>query len=219
MHVCLAFALLLLCWQTLASAGRSPIWPQPSNIHLGEQVLWVDRAMTATFYCGGKNAEALFSVPSPGTIPHYYDLLKQTVVSGSTMLRKRLPARTESSEDPQSKGQIPEQDILRQAVRQTLADIHSSSFVPWSFHKRHSKFEPEANSTHARLASLTIKHKICPVRLVDPMTFHGGREAYSLTLRDGSALIESSSSVGTLRALGQSRHYQVWMMCGSVHNR
>ena len=127
MHVCLAFALLLLCWQTLASAGRSPIWPQPSNIHLGEQVLWVDRAMTATFYCGGKNAEALFSVPSPGTIPHYYDLLKQTVVSGSTMLRKRLPARTESSEDPQSKGQIPEQDILRQAVRQTLADIHSSS--------------------------------------------------------------------------------------------
>ena len=205
MHICHAFALLLLCWLTLVSAGRSPLWPQPSNLKLGEELLWVDRAMSATLYCGGDDTKSVFFVPSPGTIPHYYGLLRQTVIDSSTKVRRILQAHSEESVDISAAAQIPEQDILRQAVRQTLTEVHGSSFVPWKFHKRHSNFEPSGNNSGLeRLTSLTIKQWYCPTRLVDPKTFHGRHEAYGLTVQNGSALIESTSSVGTLRALGES---------------
>ena len=197
-------ALSLLCWQGLASAGRSPIWPQPSNLKLGEQLLWVDRGMTASLYCGGDDTKALMFVPSPGTIPHYYGLLRQTVIDGSTRVRGMLQAHSEPSENTPAEAQIPEQDILRQAIRQALAEIHSSNFVPWKFHKRHSDFEPTNTSSVDRVTSLTIHQWYCPTPLLDPKTFHGRHEAYGLTVQNGSALIESTSSVGTLRALGES---------------
>lgn len=209
MLVRLAFVLLALCWQKLASAGRSPIWPQPSNVKVGEGVSWVDGALTATFHCGGENDKPLFLVPSPGTLPHYYGLLRQTVIDGSTRVKKMLQAPSEPLTETQAEGQIPEQDILRQGIRQALAGVHGSSFVPWKFHKRHSDYEPETNSSNERLTSLIIKQWYCPTRLLDPVSFHGRHEAYGLTVQNGSALIESTSTVGTLRALGESNDYRI----------
>ena len=203
------FLSLLLCWQSWASTARSPIWPQPSHINLGEDILWVDKALTATFYCGGAaSTEALFAERSPGTIRHYAGLVSQAVTDGTRVLRRILQTEAQSSTTEHPEVTIPEQDIVRQAVRQALAEIQGSNFVPWKFHKRHSSFEPDDKLQQHRLTSLTIKQWICPIRLVDPLSFHGGHEEYGLKVENGSAFIESASSVGTMRALGEFHEHR-----------
>jgi beta-acetyl hexosaminidase like len=202
LYLVLGLSLLPHIWVT---ARRSPIWPQPVTLELGEEILWIDRALTATFYCGGADAsDALFRAQPPGTVSYYTDWLKQSVVDGSQLVRRMLYNETASSHTDHPKASIPEQDIVRQAVRQTLAGIHGSGFVPWKFHKRHSTFEPDPRGRYEGLVSLTIKQLICPIRQVDPLSFHGGDEEYSISIRDGTALIESASTIGTLRALGKS---------------
>jgi beta-acetyl hexosaminidase like len=204
--------LLSLClfWQVQSSPGSGPIWPQPAIAEVGEQVLWIDRALTATFHCGGFDyPETLFTAQSPGTVSYYADMLQQKVLEGSytvrgMLMRDRAPALEESS-----KATIPEQYIVRSVVRQSLIDLHGSTFVPWKFHKRHLGFEPDVNHQHHRLVSLEIKQLVCPLTKIAPPHFHDGNEAYKVIIQNETAVIEAPSTIGTLRALGKSHNHNV----------
>jgi hypothetical protein len=177
---------------------------------MGDQVVWVDRAMTATLYCGIAEAvEPVFQVHSPGTVGHYKEAIKQIALSGSQSVRRILDKGNQHSLPSQPSASIPEQDIVREAIRRTVADIHTSKFVPWKFHTRGSKFEPEPGNAESHLTALGVKQLICPMRLTDPLNYHAGDESYKITLDHGSAWIESVSSVGTLRALGKSSEKQL----------
>jgi beta-acetyl hexosaminidase like len=204
------YSLFVAAWLYLlllssVAGGRSPLWPQPSIAELGDDVVWVDRAMTATLYCSIAEAvEPIFQVHSPGTVGHYKEAVKQIALTSSQFVRRVLRKGNQPSPTSYPPASIPEQDIVREAIRRTVADIHTSKFVPWKFHKRGSNFEPEHGNMENRLTELGIKQLICPMRLTDPLSYHAGDESYKIKLDHGSAWIETVSSIGTLRALGKS---------------
>ena len=200
------FCGLLLLIHTLPSTGirHSPLWPQPVKADLGQECLWIDRSMTAVIHCGSAvDSKPSFRISSTRTFADYAESLKQRVLDGAQVVRRSILRASEILPETHHSNTISEQDIERETVRQAMIDIHGTKFVPWKFHKRHTEFEPSPSHQQRLLTSLTIEQQLCPVRLIDPLSFHGGNEDYEVEIHtDGKALIKSTSSLGTMRALG-----------------
>lgn len=199
------FLVANLLTQIWASGGRNPLWPLPVSIEVGEDVLWVDRALTATFHCGGSNdTEPHFQVLYPGSLAHHTDQLKQKLLGGYDIVKRRLYRHSASSLESPYERSISEQDIIRRAVRETLLELDRLSFVPWKFHTRHSKFEPDATQQHHKLSYLVMKQTSCPGPATEPKGFHGTEEGYRIVVENSTITVQASSTLGSLRALGES---------------
>ncbi|ETN39840.1 uncharacterized protein HMPREF1541_06066 [Cyphellophora europaea CBS 101466] len=189
--------LLLLSLLPIASA-RLAVWPQPTDVEIGEDVLWVDPALRATLYCGNESQQ--YSVASPSTLDTFLEGSQQSIFQalGSWQNVFGLAAKSQFSQhaDPRSENQY-----LREAVRETLKSLHHSKFVPWKFHPRRSSFEPEASAQGRSLISLELTQTSCPSSSFEPSKYFDGDESYEIRLKSGTAFIEAKSTVGSLRAL------------------
>lgn len=194
------FYLVVPAW---TSSHRSPVWPQPASIEVGSDVLWLDSQLSASISCGYEDHVTDFlEVSSPGTLTRYTEQVKQIAVGTYQGLQRNLFAIANTSTPVNDENLIPELLILRRATRQALADLHASTFVPWKFHRRHSSFEPALTHRDRRLLSIKIIQALCPESFTSPQVFHSGDETYSIVVENETAVIETKSTLGTLRALG-----------------
>jgi hypothetical protein len=185
------------------SSQQPPIWPQPSSIEVGNDALWLDRYLRVRVQCtnDGKTAD-LFEATSPSTVDYYAQQVKQMAIGTAAWLQKSLFGPANTSIPVGTGDAILEYDILYSATRQALWDLRTSSFVPWKFHKRHSRFQPESTHSDRKLSSITIMQAICPESGTSAHVFHKGDETYSLVAKEQTVTIETQTTVGTLRALG-----------------
>jgi hypothetical protein len=195
------FVLTALISSVLASSRGGPVWPQPSSVEVGDEVVWLNSPFVLRVFCGS-DGRKLFEATSQSTLAHYTDQVKQLAIDTSEWLQSSLFGPANASTPAAYGDDIIENDILDTAMRKFLWDMHTMSFVPWKFHKRHSHFEPEAGHQMYKLSSISINQAVCPVRPSSAHAFHTSDETYELVVNREAITVETKTTVGTLRAIG-----------------
>ena len=203
-----------------ALASRSPIWPQPSHIHLGNETLWFDfpLSFSVDLFCDGHEYSA-WSIPAPGSQITLLSRLKQSVLRSLAtvqhVLEPYFPQYVDTSTS--SSHDLSEEKILRFAVGRTLLEMSQESFVPWKFHQRHSQFEPESTDADSPFKSLSISQRYCPPKSFRPDIFFDGDESYELLIERSVASVRTNSTLGTVRALQSLRQLFYAHSSGGVY--
>lgn len=176
---------------TVAAVVR--VWPEPFFLETGPNAQWVSRTsrLESTLHCEENGANLQMLLRSD-TVRGYFGLS----FSG------RLGFDSDFDETRQ---ELSEERILRAAVSRSLRAIKETKFVPWKTHPRRLKFEPSAinnNEETAILAHLRINQVRCPsTDRLNASAFLTGDESYELSVEHGTAIINSRSTLGVLRAL------------------
>ena len=184
---------LWLCLLGVLSAQAVRVWPQPSFISQGHDALWVSResGLEARLHCKLNGTEVR-------------EILSSDTVSG--LLKNSFSQWLGYHPGLQETGdELSEELILRDAVGRSDQAIRKTHFVPWKTHPRHSNFEPSSatdDKETAVLKQLRITQVHCPLKTkLDPEVFFAGDESYELIIEQGTATINSNSTLGTIRAL------------------
>jgi len=184
----------------LSIVGAFAIWPQPTELSTGTQVLWLDPALKAVLHCN----EAEYVLPTRGrewlmnSLP---DLVKSGFQSPRVWFDQFLLFSGHNNWHSTTET-LSESSILRTATFRTINSIHRSTFVPWKLHKRNSSFDPDADIPGHHLSVLQIRQNNCPTSgELHPPAFFAGDESYEVNIDNGTAILRSNSTMGSLRAL------------------
>ena len=174
------------------------IWPQPTAVQTGSNVLWLDSAVHATLHCKTEADEL-----------QEYDLHEtylERLFGGALQLTQGLANRFQVTLlDKHVRGQpyLSEDAIVKQVVRETIRSIQTSRFVPWKLHKRHQTFEPDPGAPRRYISRIQVEQKDCPdTQPLRPASFFTVDESYEVDVDDsGITCIKSNTTLGTIRGL------------------
>jgi len=176
------------------------LWPQPTHLDSGDQVLWLDPALQVHLHCRDPQSVTL-EYPTEFKTSGYLQIV-QDGIQLTRGLWDRVRFRSKGRRDGLNHDSLTESAMLQAAVRETIESIHESRFVPWKFHKRHRKFEPDTGEPRHYVSSLEIVQQQCPREEgFAPSYFFGGDESYELFIEPVTARIQANSTIGVLRAL------------------
>jgi hexosaminidase len=156
------------------------VWPIPSNITLGEEVLFVDRRVKFIF-----NGAAQVASPQPEQMPLEQDLNVFDLQHGSYDHHNMSP-----------------QKIISTAIKTTTQTLFEQNFIPWKFHPRHSDFEPATNASCTYIKTVHLEQtELDPANATKPLAGEVD-ESYSLSIAtDGQVTITAVSSIGIAHGL------------------
>ncbi|KAI4726057.1 putative cytochrome 52A4 [Aureobasidium sp. EXF-10728] len=166
--------LSLFIVQTLA------VWPIPSNMTKGEQVLFVDRRIKFIY-----NGVAQVALPQPEQALFEQDL------NLFILQNENYGHRNVSS-----------QKVISTAIETTTQTLFEQNFIPWKFHPRHSNFEPAMNASCTWIRTVHLEQTDAdPANVTKPLAGDVD-ESYSLSITtDGQVTITAASSVGIAHGL------------------
>lgn len=171
------FVLLLF---SLLVSQVAAIWPIPSSLSTGEDVLWIDRNVQFVY-----NGAVQVASSQPERALFEQDLnslLSQHGSYGQTNLTF--------------------QKVISTAIKQTTQALFEQNFVPWKFHPRHSDFEPSKNDSCVSITSIALEQTSSdPKNVLKPLDGDVD-ESYSVSISsNGQATISAASSIGIAHGL------------------
>jgi hexosaminidase len=175
------------------------VWPQPTEIETGTQVLWLDTALQATLRCQSGEEQ-----PNEQNYVLYKNHLTQ-LLDGASRYAQGFVDRFQYAFTDKSRNReasFSESSVVEDAVRDTIKSIHGSKFIPWKLHKRNATFEPDPSAPRHYISRLQIQQRDCPeLEMFRPTSFFAGDESYKILVNNGTAFVKSNSSIGTFRGL------------------
>jgi len=179
----------------LHAAVTCALWPAPVEIESGEleYAVWLDKVLVVEYVCDNKllyREESTVRWHSALTEPVLH--LVQYISNNAPFMG--LANKSES---------LTEYDVVRRAVHRAISAVRESRFVPWKLHSRRTSFEPQSQSAQRRyLSRLRIQQCNCsPKDDLDTKSFFSSDESYTLSIKEGTADIDATSSLGILHAL------------------
>lgn len=179
----------ILACAALSLTPVHAIWPIPSSITTGDNVLFIDQSVDITY-----NGDSVRRVPSN---PNDHLVEKDA----ETLFNEQMPYTYGYT--PATGPSFSSKDIVQAGVSRALQAIFQDNFVPWKLHERNSDFEPDV---YARDKTWVKSIHITQTEEDDKSTFKplAGEvdESYSLTVsKDGEVVIKAKSSTGCLHGL------------------
>lgn len=148
-------------------------WPMPRVFEHGSSTLWLSREVQ---YSHRTKEDSLRDETA------WYACMKQSSVYHSAHVIQQP------------------QDLLQKAFERFKSKVLSESFVPYKFHPRRAKFEPDVDDNRTCIQSVMFEEIVLTDLEKDSSSI--SQEAYSIDIStDGSALICVLSPLGGLRAL------------------
>jgi hexosaminidase len=156
------------------------VWPIPSNITTGEDVLFVDRRVKFIF-----NGAVQVAYPQPEQMPLEQDLNHFDLQNGNY-----------------GHHNLSSQKVISTAIKTTTQSLFEQNFIPWKFHPRHSDFEPATNASCTYIKTVHLKQtETDPANVTKPLAGEVD-ESYSLSVAtDGQVTITAVSSIGIAHGL------------------
>jgi hexosaminidase len=173
----------LLCYGVLFAATASAIWPIPSSYSHGDSVLWIDQSVQFTYNGAGQVSHVTVPLLNRDTTYQYQAHLGSYGHTGYQ--------NVSSSER-----------IVTNAIGRTLETLFKQNFVPWKFHPRFSKFEPDASAEKVLIKTIALRQNgTDPENILKPIT-GSVDESYALTVSDaGDVTISAVTSIGLAHGL------------------
>ncbi|KAJ9608184.1 Glucosamine-6-phosphate isomerase (Glucosamine-6-phosphate deaminase) (GNPDA) (GlcN6P deaminase) [Cladophialophora chaetospira] len=176
------------------------VWPQPAEIRTGSRVLWLDQAVDVALRCGsdGKLQEDAYTIHHGNNLRRLFGDIYHYAQGAADTFQSIFKDR-----DRDGHINFSESSIVKEAVTSTIKEIHGSKFVPWKLHKRNADFEPDSSAPQHYLSTLQIHQSKCPgSQALQPASFFAGDESHEVIIEsNGTAVIKSNSSIGTIRGL------------------
>lgn len=188
----------------VSAATNALLWPQPSELSLGDQVVWLDPRTVDIVYPCSDNISQVFK-PDIDTsqihrigrllVQRPYQLVRD-ILKEVGIVAPITP--TTSSE----RWTLSENFILESAVDDMLGSLTYSGLVPWKFHPRHSAFEPDQCIPKTPISAIHLDLPGCPSQSeFQADEFFQGNESYTLRINESVVVVQSNSTLGAIRGL------------------
>lgn len=180
----------ILLFSSLFIALGHALWPEPTHFTSGTSVLWLspqfEFQITFSGRRAGQNSRNSMYLAFADSLSFLYSQTFGPIENGSAKLYP-----------------LSERDILRSAMLRTQKTVTLTKFVPWKFHSRMRRFEPQFRRPFQAITTVQINQQSSMVGdRISAEDFLGGDESYSIAISEtGSAEINSTSTLGTIRAL------------------
>jgi hexosaminidase len=185
----------------LSQAGSvSALWPIPASYSLGTTALWIGRDVKVEVItaAGASNVGTMTLFEQEQNPLMAYDPFESLLIF--PLLRYLVFSKLSNSTNSTSS---PSDEIIGAAVQKTHETIFNHGYIPWRFHTRNSKFEPDASTNGTKaVKSITLVQKNKDSPNVLKPAVNEVDESYRLQLTvDGKVTITANSSIGIARGL------------------